>query len=59
MINVGSIAGKEVKALTEYYLDDAKDVNDLPTTCAPGSTAIVMETAQVFMMNSRGEWVEL
>lgn len=55
MVTVGSVNGKEVKGMTEFYLDDA----DLPTDCAIGSTAICMATAQVFMMNSRKEWVEL
>lgn len=59
MITVGSMGGKEVAKLTEFYLDDPQDVKDLPTDCAVGSTAIVMATAQVFMMNSRKEWVEL
>lgn len=42
-------AGKETKGLTEFYLDGPEDIKDLPTTCAPGSTA----TAQVFMLNHR------
>lgn len=59
MVTVGSVNGKEVKGMTEFYLDDASDVKDLPTDCATGSTAICMATAQVFMMNSRKEWIEL
>lgn len=55
MVTVGSVNGKEVKGMTEFYLDDASDVKDLPT----GSTAICMASAQVFMMNSRKEWIEL
>lgn len=43
MVTVGSVNGKEVKGMTEFYLDDASDVKDLPT----GSTAICMATAQV------------
>lgn len=58
MVNVGSIAGKEVKGLTEFYLDDPSDVKDLPTNCAVGSTAICMATGDVYMMNSRKEWVD-
>lgn len=54
MVTVGSVNGKEVKGMTEFYLDDASDIKDLPTDCA-----ICMATAQVFMMNSRKEWVEL
>lgn len=46
-------AGKETKGLTEFYLGGPEDIKDLPTTCAPGSTAIVMATAQVFMLNHR------
>ena len=52
-------AGKETKGLTEFYLDGPEDIKDLPTTCAPGSTAIVIATAQVFMLNNQKEWVEL
>lgn len=35
MVTIGSINGKEVKGMTEFYLDD---VNDLPTV---GSTATI------------------
>lgn len=59
MLSMGSSSGNVVKNLNEYMCDSVEDIKDLPTDVAPGSTAIVIATAQVFMLNNQKEWVEL
>lgn len=59
MLSMGSSSGNVVKNLNEYMCDSAEDVKDLPVDIAPGSTAIVIATAQVFMLNNQKEWIEL
>lgn len=46
-------------ALTEYIADTESDVANLPITCLPGSTCIVIETSEVYMMNSQKQWKKL
>lgn len=41
----------------EYIIDNDEDVQNLPTTCAAGSTALSCATANIFIMNASGEWV--
>lgn len=57
----------------EFVCDTATDLSDLPTTSTggsgtlsyitepikPGSTALVIATTKVYMLNSSDEWVEL
>jgi len=41
------------------YLDTEADVaglKDLPFYCAPGSSALVIESGNLYMLNSLGEW---
>lgn len=45
--------------VTELILDSPEDVAALPTNVAPGSTAICISTAQVYMLNNSGEWKPL
>ena len=40
----------------EYYLDDASELNSIPTKdCCPGSIAYIIETGKIFMLNSQKE----
>lgn len=58
----------------EFTCDTVADLQDLPTNqphgdeygrnthkerCATGSVAIVIETSDVYMLNSSGEWKKL
>jgi hypothetical protein len=45
--------------VNEYVLDTIADIVNLPTTCATGSTALVIETAEVYIKNGEGIWVSL
>ena len=40
----------------EYLCDTESDANALPD-CGTGSTAVVIETARVLIVNTKGEWV--
>lgn len=45
--------------VTELVLDSPEDIATLPTNVAPGSTAICISTAEVYIMNNSGEWKSL
>ena len=59
MVNPLSINGKPVNNLYEYVCDTEDDIYNLPKGCAPGSTAFIIETAEVYMINSNREWVKI
>ena len=41
----------------EYIVDTESDIMSLPECCT-GSTAIVVESGAVYMVNASGKWVE-
>ena len=44
----------------EWVVDTLQDLETIPKERSNmGNTAFVIATAQVFMLNSEGEWVEL
>lgn len=43
----------------DYILDTDADAEDLPVTCAAGSTALSCDTGNVFIVNASGAWVQL
>ncbi len=60
MISTMSNSGKTSYGVTEFTCDTLEDVENLPSQgCAPGSVAIVISTGAIYMMNSKGEWVEV
>ena len=41
----------------EYILDKERDLDEVPITgCSPGSVCCVIETSEVYMLNSNKEW---
>lgn len=42
---------------SEFMLDSEEDLASLPAS-HPGSTAIIPEAGQVYMVNASGDWVE-
>ena len=40
----------------EYLVDDEADLINLPTKCAPGSKAHVVNQRKVYILNTQGEW---
>ena len=59
MINMSSQSGHTTYGLKEYILDTPEDLQDLPIADKAGSTAFIISTSQVYMINSKGEWKEI
>lgn len=51
--------GKEQYKLTEFTADSEEDIKNLPTNVLVGSYCIVIETSEVYMLNSKKEWKKL
>lgn len=43
----------------EFVCDTPDDIEKLPKDCAAGSHAFVIETSDVYMLNSQKEWKKL
>ena len=43
-------------SINEYIVDTEADIANLPECCV-GSSALVVESANVYMVNASGEWV--
>lgn len=60
MISVLSENGKSTYNLKEYVVDTQEDIKNLPTSgIQMGSTAFVISTGAVYMLNSSKEWIEV
>lgn len=42
--------------IISYLADKESDVDNLPTTVSPGSTCIVIETSNVYILNTEKVW---
>lgn len=51
MINIMSKSGHTTYGLTEYILDEEKEVNDLSVLDAPGSTAYIIATGNSYILS--------
>lgn len=59
MINFGSTTGgRPAYGCKLFYLDFDSDVPSLPTNCAVGSTAYVIQSSTYYVMNSNKEWIK-
>lgn len=59
MINFGSTTGgRPAYGRKLFYLDFDSDVASLPTNCAVGSTAYVIQNSTCYIMNSNKEWIK-
>ena len=43
----------------EFLCDEETDLQNLPTDCAPGSIAFVVNGALVYMLNNKKQWISL
>lgn len=59
MINVMKQSNGTQAYLNEYVADAEEDIKDLPTNIHPGSVCIVAETANVYILNNKKEWILL
>lgn len=58
MYKIISNDGDVAYGLKQFACDSPEDLKDLPS-CAMGSVVIVISTAEVYMINSKKEWVKL
>lgn len=61
MINLYRQDGETLYGIKEFILDSEDDVKDLPThkKVHVGSTALVIPTGTLYMLNGSHEWVEV
>lgn len=59
MIKPMSSSGEATYNIKELVCDNTDDIKDLPDGYPMGSSAFVIATGQIFMVNSSGEWVEI
>lgn len=74
MFSLTKIGDKNVNKVREFVLDTIDDLIKLPTQtkkgtqdgnsvdnecCATGSSAFIISTSQLYMLNSEGNWCEL
>lgn len=59
MIGILKTGGHTTYNLKEYVVDIVADIDNLPVDAVMGSTAFVIETGDVYMINSSGEWVKI
>lgn len=62
MISIYSQNGEVEYKITEYTLDTPNDLEELKITgknAAPGSSAFIISTSEVYMLNNKREWVKI
>lgn len=59
MFNIVKQSDHATAYVTEFVADTEADVANLPTTVAPGSTCIVIDTSNVYMLNNKKEWKQI
>ena len=61
MVKLTKDGNKPGYGVKEYIADTAADVANLPNIneTAPGSTCLVAGSADVYIMNASGNWVQL
>lgn len=59
MINIMTEKGLPQYGLKEFVLDSWEDFGSLPTNCAPGSRAFIIQTGKVYILNSQRKWREI
>lgn len=59
MIATIQVDDKVVYGVNSYVCDNEDDVKDLPIYVNAGSTAFVIETSSLYMLNSKREWKKI
>lgn len=62
MISIYSQNGEVEYRVTEYTLDTPDDLEQLKImgkNAAPGSSAFIIATSEVYMLNNQREWVKI
>ena len=59
MVGIMKQNGRPAYNLVEYVVDTEDDIKSLPKGVAMGSTAFIIGTGDVFMLNGKKEWVKI
>ena len=59
MIGITKTGGHVTYNLKEYVVDTAEEIDLLPLDGVMGSTAFVISTGDVYMLNGKKEWVKI
>lgn len=59
MVNLYKQDGETLYGIKEYILDSPEDVGKLPKDIKAGSTALVITSGDIYILNGRKEWVLL
>jgi hypothetical protein len=59
MIGIMKNGGHTAYGLKEYVVDSPSDIDLLPLDGVMGSSAFVIETGEVYMLNGKKEWVKI
>ena len=59
MIGIMKNSGHTTYGLKEYVVDSESDIDLLPLDGVMGSSAFVIETGNVYMLNGKKEWVKI
>lgn len=51
--------GKTAYGVKNYILDTVADLNNLPISDAPGSTAFVIEESKTYMLGNNEKWIAI
>ena len=57
MFSLYKQAGETLYGVKEFILDSAADVEKLPKDVRPGSTALVIPTSEIYILNSEKKWI--
>lgn len=59
MFNLYKQDGETLYGIKEFVLDTKEDLQNLPTNIKAGSSALIISTGAVYMLNGSKEWVEI
>lgn len=59
MIGIMKNSGHVTYGLKEYVVDSESDIELLPVDGVMGSSAFVIESGEVYMLNGKKEWVKI
>lgn len=59
MINLYKHDGEVLYGIKEFILDSQDDLQELPTNVKAGSTALIISSGRLYMLNGNKEWIEI
>lgn len=59
MVNLYRQDGETLYGIKEFLLDSVDDLSSLPTNIRSGSSALIIPTGELYMLNGDKQWVLL